>query len=455
VKKAAFLAVLAMTAASAMVLAGAGSAAKPARAATPALHPVTIRIAGVVRQVGARNYAGPNCPGAGWNCTTSTRVLQIATAGGANVAQCTNGIVDTSAGQKCTIEQHGTNNTARCFERVNSPDASQLCDITQTGARNTAIVDQQIVGTNNASERGDQTATVTQGAADAGAASLNNVQVNQRVMQNSGGNGNDPAATSQDQEAYQIAEVTQFASGTGSNQSNITQSEDQFAHGSAVQTQSMTPNGTDCAPAVGAFGPHICANVAQHGENGKNTNALNQSLNQRADSNSAAADQTQGSFGGGIDGQIHQDTTVGGSGSSTNTANQSKRQLESAPAGAIQTQIDPISCCGFASQVGGTGNSETIHQNADLHASEALADQFLDLEGTSNTDGTCTFDQHATINLDSASQAQTLGPPCPFASASIECTSSDFDGEGASTLGDVVLQQSEGGGCLVFPPETD
>ena len=35
---------------------------------------------GVVIQRGARNYAGPNCPGAAWNCTTSTRVVQISSA---------------------------------------------------------------------------------------------------------------------------------------------------------------------------------------------------------------------------------------------------------------------------------------------------------------------------------------------------------------------------------------
>ena len=34
---------------------------------------------GVVIQRGARNYAGPQCPGKGWNCTRSQRVVQIAT----------------------------------------------------------------------------------------------------------------------------------------------------------------------------------------------------------------------------------------------------------------------------------------------------------------------------------------------------------------------------------------
>ena len=31
----------------------------------------------IVIQRGARNYAGPRCPGKGWNCTTSKRVVQI------------------------------------------------------------------------------------------------------------------------------------------------------------------------------------------------------------------------------------------------------------------------------------------------------------------------------------------------------------------------------------------
>ena len=119
-------------------------------------------------------------------------------------------------------------------------------------------------------------------------------------------------------------------------------------------------------------------------------------------------------------------------------------------------QIDPVSCCGFASQLGGTNNSETIHQSADLHASEGLAGQFINLEGTSNSSGTCTFDQHATINVDSESQTQTVGPPCPYQAASIECASANTDFVGSGNLfviGDVVLAQQVGGGCVALPPE--
>src|SRR5687767_13752385 len=39
-------------------------------------------------QVGLKNYSGSACPGLGWNCTTANLVVQIATAGGTNYAEC-------------------------------------------------------------------------------------------------------------------------------------------------------------------------------------------------------------------------------------------------------------------------------------------------------------------------------------------------------------------------------
>ena len=84
-RKATFVAVLAMVAVG--VMAGAGSSAVSG-AATVNLsthagvvsylrsHGIDPR--GVVVQRGLHNYAGPNCPGQGWTCTTAKRVLQIA-----------------------------------------------------------------------------------------------------------------------------------------------------------------------------------------------------------------------------------------------------------------------------------------------------------------------------------------------------------------------------------------
>jgi hypothetical protein len=448
-----------MVAAGALALAGAGSAAKPALgvSATPRATGMLLG-PGVVRQIGARNYAGPNCPGVGWNCTKATRVLQIATDGGDNIAQCTSATPVVAPGsQSCSISQQGGNNTARCIEHTNAPDATQLCMVIQTGNKNAAIVEQIIVSTHSNDESATQTAIVTQGDAT-GATGSNDLKLTQSVKQNTGGEGTDDpsAADEQLQDAFQSATVTQTASGSGKNNSDIDQSQKQHAHGAATQDQNGTSGATDCAPAVGASGPNVCANLAQHASNGTNTSKLNQSIDQKEQTNEANATQFQGSFSGGIDGQVHQDTTLNGPGSSTNTANQTKHQEAKAPDGAFQEQIDPVSCCGFASQFGGTNNTETIHQSADLHASEGLAAQFIDLQGTSNSDGTCTFDQHATINIDSASQTETVGPPCPYQGASIDCASANTDlvgGDNLFVIGDVVPAQPVGGGCEVFPPE--
>jgi hypothetical protein len=457
VRKAVFLAVLALVAAGALALAGAGSAAKPASgvtAARAAIHAAP----GVVRQIGARNYAGPNCPGVGWNCTTATRVLQVATDDGQNVAQCTDSTpISTSDNQSCSISQTGANNTARCIEHMNAPTATQTCVVIQTGAKNKAIVDQMIVSTHSSAETANQIATVMQGGAG-GAATLNDLQLSQSVKQNTGGDGDDdsssPGSGIQAQDAFQTAAVTQNAAGSGKNQSQVDQSQKQHAHGAPMQQQNLTSGSADCAPAVPAAAPNVCANVFQHAVNGNNTNNLNQSIDEKAKSNDAGASQLQGQFGGGIDGQVHQDTAVGGPGSSTNTAKQTKHQEASAPGGAFQEQIDPVSCCGFASQYGGTGNSETIHQSADLNASEGLAFQSVDLVGTSNTTGTCTFDQQARVNIDSASQSETVGPPCPYQEASIACESAPIpDGGIDFVIGDVVPQQTESPGCEAFPPE--
>jgi hypothetical protein len=67
---------------------GAGAARTPTRhaidlstnaAVKQYLRSLGISPRGVVIQRGARNYAGPQCPGKGWNCTRSQRVVQIAT----------------------------------------------------------------------------------------------------------------------------------------------------------------------------------------------------------------------------------------------------------------------------------------------------------------------------------------------------------------------------------------
>src|SRR6266513_1859700 len=92
--------------------------------------------ASTITQSGLRNYAGPNCPGVGWSCTTSTRVVQFAAPGGENRFECTPQAPATSPPNSCVVDQHGGTNHARCFIRDTTEPSAESCDITQDGERN-------------------------------------------------------------------------------------------------------------------------------------------------------------------------------------------------------------------------------------------------------------------------------------------------------------------------------
>jgi hypothetical protein len=178
---------------------GAGAARTPTRhainlstnaAVKQYLRSLGISPRGVVIQRGARNYAGPNCPGKGWNCTRSQRVVQIAMptarvrAGAGtrsffakppppptnsvkcnvnnlsksctgNVATCT-ATGGSSIDQSCTVVQNATgstSNTAQVAETITQSgstlNASQYAEITQTSENgsNTAQLDLNITQT--------------------------------------------------------------------------------------------------------------------------------------------------------------------------------------------------------------------------------------------------------------------------------------------------------------------
>jgi hypothetical protein len=421
---------LATIAAAAMALAGASAAAGPRAGQSAAKgHLRTAGIA-VVKQVGLRNYAGPNCPGAGWNCTNSIRVLQVSTGDGQNRAECSTG---TLTGQNCVVSQTGSSNTARCVERSTAAGAMQVCDITQTGADNRAFIEQSIDQSEGSSQAGQQIAKVTQGPAAGDTSASNDLKLSQDVKQMS------KSALAQTQDAYQSAVVLQTAMGAGSNSSNLDQSQLQKAFGSATQSQNASfslPSGLDDCVSGFPAAPNSCADVVQHADAGKNANNLHQSINEDANSG-VVADQDQGSSNGGLEGHVHQDTV---SGSSKNKANQSKRQKLSAASGSSQFQYDPVRCCGTFSQFGGANNSEDIDQSSALDASEPLANQVSELIGESRSpDGSCMIKQHAKIGDGSETNSASFSP-CPFVILVTSCQGGNI---------------SEGeGGCTAFPPET-
>jgi len=418
-KKFIFLAVLAFAAMGALSLAGAGAAAKPASASsTPRAansHPGT---SGLVRQVGFRNYAGPNCPGKGWNCTTATRVLQIASPGGSNSFVCSpsNVPVPAPTATNCVIKQiGGSTNTARCTQQSSNADVAQSCDITQSGAANYAYLNQNINQSDGSGQLGKQTASVIQGPASV----TNYVQISQAVNQSSKVTN----AGTQNQNADQSATVEQTATGSGTNTAalNQTQLQKEYARGT-TQTQNTTSNLPDCNTTTvppGPTHPNACAVVLQHSSAGANANQLRQNVNEDQNS-SGQATQSQGSTNGGLDARVHQDTD---SGTSTNSAVLSKNQHQTAASGSDQFQHDPVSCCGFASQDGGTNNRETIDLSSSQSASgDSTPQQTSDLIGTSHTpQGTCTITEKASINRDSANNSDTESPTCPFLTLTTFC----------------------------------
>jgi uncharacterized repeat protein (TIGR01451 family) len=411
VKKAISVGVVLTFALLAMALAGATSAAGPG-GATPSAVSGQIRAAGaaVVKQIGLRNYAGPNCPGVSWNCTTSTRVFQVATRGGINLA--TPSCPPAGTYQSCDITQDGpATNVFNCTEK-STTGVDQLCKVTQTGASNTATINQYISQSTGATQSGTQTADVTQ--KPYGNTVYNVLKVTQSMSQNT----KTPGA--QTQNAHQKVVASQTALGAGYNQSFINQSQLQKAYGGSNQYQDATSdsiaNCVDGEPSA----PNACSDVTQLSANGTNYNALNQSINQ--DANTAvsvpAAHQTQGTWNGGLEGHVHQETT--GSGSSQNKAKQNKQQKVAGPASAVQTQYDPVRCCGTFTLIG--PGVDDINQSSSIGASNPGALQKSDLIGESRTpNGKCSVNQHAAIDTASANNSETLAP-CYFLILTTSCT---------------------------------
>jgi len=270
---------------------------------------------GVVIQRGALNYAGPSCPGAGWNCTTATKVVQVASAGGSNVGECTDRPPPgPGPPQNCTIVQAPTDtsadNHATCIEKSDDPAAVQSCDITQTSEAgdNHAVVEQvvhnDLVGS---TQSGQQDASITQ-TSTTGV----NVANWQQTIHFTSHDHSGPSTESQD--GFQRAVINQNSS-SGDSSSDGTQFEHftQDAHdgmikqGQNATTTSASPFG-DCHPdsstpaAAQVTAPNSCALVTQGSGSGKLDSKVDQmnhlQLNAHSD---GEITQNQGLPAGGLD----------------------------------------------------------------------------------------------------------------------------------------------------------
>jgi hypothetical protein len=450
---------VAMVAAS---VAGAGAVAPPARsadlsAAVPAaLSPAiqTLITTGVIptdvrSEPGVWNYAGPNCPGPGWNCVT-LGTFSVTQSGTVAVAECP------ATGTCPAIDQTADVNVAKCEQKVQTTDAfvTQRCPITQTGEDNQATVVQVIEQTGSAVQGALQEAVIKQ----TGTGSTNQLQVDQEVKQFT------DTGTTHDQDAYQVitgpvdssteeaTPATQTVSVEGDNQSQITQTQVQRAKNGTTQTQNDGEFGAgiqeaepdDCYEAfLSPSEPHACVNLEQTAVGGHNQSQLRQTIDQDGTTPAVASLQQQGvdpadidpepdeeMLPGGLDGHVHQDT-VGlsslsldeASGSSQNQATQSETQrLHADPEtlATAQEQYDPMACCGFSTV--GPGSDE-ISQHGDQLTSEGEAVQLLTIWGTSNVpDGDCAISHDAKNNADETSESFSF-EPCFAALVQTTCAS--------------------------------
>jgi streptogramin lyase len=194
------------------------------------LRSIGVSPRGVVIQRGPRNYAGPRCPGKGWNCTRSQRVVQIATPapvrGSAvtlgvsaskpppgNVAKCKK---TTGSRQSCVIVQDSTtppgdgsiSNLAQVQETISQSgqtlEAQQDAQITQksTTGSNTVQLDMKI----------SQAATTTASNVSQSLTSSQNFTISQESTTGSQSIQVEESST-QSESASSATDGTQYAAG--------------------------------------------------------------------------------------------------------------------------------------------------------------------------------------------------------------------------------------------------
>lgn len=331
------------------------------------LRSLGVSTKGLVVQRGARNYAGPNCPGFAWNCTAARGVVVQMAQAGQNKFECSpedDQVYPTAAPASCFLFQSNTDgkNQATCRESTDANAATLTCDITQSNVNgdNHATIDQ------NVDQRGGATQTAMVDAF------LDQDNVN------------------------------------GSNHAGLTQSISQ-------STSAVTSGGTQSQDAD--FG----ADVFQDTDTGNNFLQQSQALIQdgRASGPSTILQVQNGEHFGSVDQEVGADVVLLGGGVafllsddegfSKAHVTQTERQTLRGPG--LQDQSGPMRCCGTSSQEGSPEQTLfTLHQSSTEKASqfdEGTANQFQSLHGDCDTTGTCSINQFAANEADSLRQHES------------------------------------------------
>jgi hypothetical protein len=331
----------------------------------------------VVIQRGARNYAGPRCPGKGWTCTKSSRVVQISSHRGRNSFECSPaGSGTNSATNTCVIVQASSagTNDAKCRMRDEGTTVAQSCTISQvnqTGA-NRATVELKARLRGGSAQDGLQTVSVGQTNAS-GRNVLRSEQRIDSVVKHFG--------ATQTQEGHQSLIAEQLAT-TGNNDARVEQLQSLFAKAYARNGVVQRQNAVDGAP-------NLLADISQISTSGRNSSGLKQRARFKAlaKSRSGPVDQRQGAPTGGAKGTVDQSST--GPSTSRNSQREDMKLRARTDGTLTQVQFGPMECC--TEQLGNADNRFVIDQRSKL-ASDG-GSQSSRITGSCVTSGRCNVDQ--------------------------------------------------------------
>jgi hypothetical protein len=333
------------------------------------LASIGIDLGTMVVQQGQLNYAGPNCPGAGWNCTTANKVVQLTPAAlpAANIVDCSPAVSVTLLGvDECVIVQSSalsltetasTLNSASCD--IDGSSGKQRCKIRQQSKKgsNHAQINQRTNQRGGSPQFAQQEATIDQTSETGN----NTAKIAQTIAQDL--KTTSTTEVTQQQDACQYAKVSQASTIGGSNSSDVQQSQSQGeaadSSGDIHQFQNTAACQFSDIAVVGER--NATADVMQNSTNGNLTSNLRQLItqNQNADSPAGTVTQTQSnSASGGLKGDVTQSTTDPGVIRSTSTEDEPQTQDADTEGPLTQLQRGPEFCC--AEQFGGTEANENM-----------------------------------------------------------------------------------------------
>jgi hypothetical protein len=368
-------------------------------------------------QVGLKNYAGPSCPGLGWNCTAANLVVQITTAGGTNYADCA------EDARQCVIVQGGQvvgplplsgegdiNMHAHCpsddkQKKLMLKDTGTLtCTITQsnpTTGNNHAVAGMSIHDNDSSTQFAQTDAVVTQsthGDGDNHAVVHEEIVLDTRDESTQMQDGFQSLVLSQDVLPV-MEDTTVVTPATGDNFADVKETQKITANAQldgSVQLQQTTerPEGDPCGPSP-SFDANSCVDFHQATGTGRNTLIAHMDHNVAAIAAGEGASQTQGCTDKQCGLELSGEQLALGSTNSVDD-NQSIRYTLNGPAGTTQIQDPPLKNQG--SQTGGLNDLWDVDQLAVLTASDPTAMQAHINEVNDTSTGE--VDAHSVIIID-------------------------------------------------------